>query len=152
MNFDEQVTTRGTRVPRLTVTLHAEPHPAVYPGRDVDRECPFYPCIPAAPAFGAFLLGDLSPAHTFIAGAHAHKLSENSLAGLLELACPIAAGTGFLFFCLAPGPVTCCAWLAVHHLDLFVRARYCLFEGDLHPHQHVVSGLRATGSTCTPAH
>ena len=105
--------------------------------------------MPAPFAFGAFLFWYPAPTHTFVTGSHPDKLAKNRLAHLLELARPIAPLAGMELFRLASCTIALWAGLVVHELYFFIGASNCLFKGDLHPHQDIVTCLRTSGPPCS---
>ena len=134
IHLDEEIPVRGTVVTGFTIALHAQAHPAVHIGRDMDRDLPLYPGVPGTVAAAALLLRDFAPAATHRTGRHADELAEDRLRCLAHLPAAATAGTDIGLFCLATRSRTCGTGLTVQDFDLLVCPCHCFFKRELHAH------------------
>ena len=143
IDFDEQVPVMGTVFTGFTVPLHAEAHPVIDPGRDMDGYFPFHPGMTGTPACLTDFFRDFSPPFTLRAGSHPDELPERGICCLPHLARTATAGAGVEFLRLASRPAAGRAGFGMHHFDFTVHAGHCIFEPYLDPHQEVCTGLGA---------
>ena len=86
IDLDEQVPVVGAVIAGFPIPLHAEAHPVINPGRDMDGNFPFHPGMTGTPAFLTDFFRDLSPPFALRAGCHPDELPERGTCSLPHLA------------------------------------------------------------------